>query len=404
MKPLEIKKDIYWVGAVDWNSRDFHGYSLSPRGTTYNAYLVKDEKITLFDTVHPSFKGDMFCRLSQLLDGDLTKIDYLVINHLEPDHAGLLPEVVAAAKPEKIFCSTMGLKAMKAHFHFEDWPVTAVKTGDSINIGARDVSFVETRMLHWPDSMSSYIPQDKLLICNDAFGQNIASTERYSDEIPPQALLQSMKEYYANIVLPYSPVVLKTLDAVAAMGIEIDMLAPDHGLIFRGEENVKFALDTYRMFAEQKPKKKAVIVYDSMWKSTQKMADAIASGLEDSGVSVRKMWLKANHHSAVMTEVWDAAAVLVGSPTHNNGIMPNVAALLQYMKGLRPQNKLGGSFGSFGWSGESVKVIQEWLEKMGMEIVTDPVKTQFVPTHETFAKCYEMGKQVAEAIDKKLAE
>jgi len=396
MRPLEIKKDIYWVGAVDWNSRDFHGYSRSPLGTTYNAYLAMDQKVTLFDTVKYENKAELICRLSQIVAPQ--KIDYFVINHLEPDHAGSLRDMVELCKPEKIFCSPMGLRSMEAHFHFKDWPVEVVKSGDSISLGSREVHFLEARMLHWPDSMFSYLPQDKLLICNDAFGQNIASVERFADQIDRDVLKHAMQQYYANIVLPYSPIVLKTLDQVAQLGLDIDMIAPDHGLIYRGDD-VDFALDSYRTFAEQKPLKKAVIAYDTMWHSTEKMAQAIAAGLCEEGISVKIMWLKANHHSAVMTEIFDAAALIVGSPTHNNGILPSVAGLLTYVKGLRPQNKIGAAFGSFGWSGESVKVITEWLEKMEMRIVSDAVKCKHVPTHDDYEKCRLLGQAIGKEIN-----
>lgn len=399
MKPLEIKKDIYWVGSVDWMSRDFHGYSRSPEGTTYNAYLVIDEKVTLFDTVKAEHKGDLLCRIANVIDPG--KIDYIVVNHLEPDHAGSLPALIERCNPEKIFCSPMGERAMKAHFHYEDWPVQVVKGGDSISLGKRDVHFVETRMLHWPDSMFSYIPQDKVLISNDAFGQNIASTERYADEIPRPMLDDVMRHYYANIVLPFSPIVLKTLDQVTEMKLEVDVICPDHGLMFRGDD-VGYALESYRKFAEQKPDNKAVIFYDTMWHSTETMAKAVAQGLEEEAVSVKIMGLKANHHSRVMTEIHNAAAVLVGSPTHNNGIMPNVAKMLTYMKGLKPQNKVGAAFGSFGWSGESVKIISEWLQAMHVELVGDPVKVKHVPTHDDLATCHALGKQVGQAVKAKL--
>ncbi len=399
MKALELKKGVYWVGAVDWSSRDFHGYSLSPQGTTYNAYLVIDEKITLFDTVKADHQGELLCRIANIVDP--AKIDYIVVNHLEPDHAGCLPMLIERCKPEKVFCSPMGERSMMAHFHYKDWPVQVVKSGDSISLGRRDVHFLETRMLHWPDSMFSYIPQDKLLISNDAFGQNIACSARYADEVPRALLEHVMKEYYANIVLPYSPIVLKTLDQVAEMKLDVDMVAPDHGLIFRGED-VAYALNSYRAFAEQKPLKKAVITFDTMWHSTETMALALAEGLEEEGVAVQILALKQNHHSRVMTELIDAAGILVGSPTHNNGIMPNVAKMLTYMKGLKPQNKCGAAFGSFGWSGESVKVISEWLESMKVELVGEPVKVKHVPTHDDLGACHALGQQVGRAINAKL--
>lgn len=398
MKALEITKDVYWVGAVDYNSRDFHGYSLSPQGTTYNTYLIKDEKTVLFDNVKPGFLSHMLCRIN-----DVTKpeqIDYIVCNHLELDHSGCLAELIEKCKPEKVFCSPMGKRSMEAHFDTEGWPIEVVKTGDTINIGSRDIQFIETRMLHWPDSMASYIVQDKMLICNDAFGQNIASTERYADEIDRTALEHAMTEYYHNIVLPFSPIVLKTLNAINDLGITIDILAPDHGLMFRGDD-VAWCLNKYREYAEQSWKDRAVIIFDTMWHSTEKMANAIASGLESEGVPTRIMALKSNHHSAVMTEVAQCGAVIMGSPTHNNGILPNVAKMLTYMKGLRPQNKIGAAFGSFGWSGECVKQLTEWLESMDFEMPTEGVKVKHVPKHEHYEQCFAMGVEVAKALKAK---
>ncbi|GAB6124768.1 FprA family A-type flavoprotein [Humidesulfovibrio idahonensis] len=403
MKPVEIKKDIFWVGAVDWNSRDFHGYSLSPRGTTYNAFLVKDEKITLFDTVKADFTSELMCSIAQACGGT-PRIDYMVVNHLEPDHAGCLDTIVERYHPEKIFCSPMGEKALRSYYHnSQDWPVEVVPTGASIKIGKRTVQFIETRMLHWPDNMISYIPEDKIAFSSDAFGQNWASTERFADEVDRHALNAALADYYANIVLPYSPVVLKTLDQLAGMNLDIDMLCPDHGLIWRGKDEVAHALNSYREYALQKPTKKAVIVYDTMWHSTEKMARAICDGLADEGISVRIMSVKHNHHSAVMREVFDAAAVLVGSPTHNNGILPLVADVLTYMKGLRPQNKLAAAFGSFGWSGECVKIITEHLTGMGMELIEPAVKVKNLPSHETYQACFELGKKVGQAINAKLS-
>jgi len=400
MRPVEIKKNVWWVGAVDWNTIDFHGYSLARHGTTYNAYLVLDEKITLFDTVKAPFVEQFLDTIAQVVDP--CKIDYIVANHLEPDHGGALPQLVGACGPEKVFCSPMGERAIDAHFHPQGWPIQTVKSGESINIGKRNVHFVETRMLHWPDSMLSYIPEDKLLICNDAFGQNIASTERFVDEMDKGFVRRRMVEYYGNIVTPYSQIVDKTLDAVVEMGLEIDMIAPDHGLIFRGEEDVNFALSTYREFAAQEFTNRAVVVFDTMWHSTEKMAWAIADGLTDEGVSTRVMALKSFHHSEVMSEIFQAGAVVVGSPTHNNGILPLVSDLLTYMKGLKPKNKIAAAFGSFGWSGECVKIITEWLEDMKFEVVDQAVKVKHVPDQAVLDACVELGRAVGQALKAKL--
>jgi len=249
--------------------------------------------------------------------------------------------------------------------------------------------------------MVSYIPEDKLLISNDAFGQNIASSERFSDQYDRCVLEKAIKEYYYNIVLPFSPQVLKTLELVAALKLDIEMIAPDHGLIWRGKDDCKYILDTYRALAEQKPKQRAVIVYDSMWGSTGIMASAIASGLEDEGVPVRIIDIQKNHHSDVMTELADCGAVIVGSATHNNNVLPGIADVLTYMKGLRPLNRVGAAFGSYGWSGESPKIIQEWLASMNMDMPADPVKCLFVPKHEGLSQCVALGKTVAEALKAK---
>lgn len=402
MQPLEIKKDIYWVGAVDYAGRDFHGYSRSPMGTTYNAYVALDEKKVLFDTVKHDFTSTMLCRLAKLVDP--AEIDYIVVNHVELDHAGALPELIKACRPEAVFCSPMGQKAIESHFKdCGEWPLKVVKTGDTISIGKRNIHFMETRMLHWPDSMFSYLPEDTLLICNDAFGQNIAGSERFADQIDRELLEHALEEYFYNIVLPYSPQVLKVLDQVEKLGLDIDMIAPDHGLIFRGRDEARFVLDKYGRLAEQKPQLRALIAYDTMWHSTEKMAYAISEGLSSEGIQNRIMDLKNNHHSAVMTELARCGLVIVGSPTHNNGILPGVAGLLTYMKGLRPKNRIGGAFGSYGWSGESVKIISDWLQSMDMELPAEPCKSKYVPMHETLRECFEMGKLLAGELKAKCA-
>ncbi len=402
MKPFAIKDDIFWVGAVDHTSRDFHGYSRSPQGTTYNCYLARDEKNTLFDTVKAEFTETMLCRIAQVMDP--CKIDYIVVNHVELDHSGALPQMVAACKPEKIFCSPLGLKAMEGHFDTSGWPLEVVKTGDTLSLGKRSVQFLEARMLHWPDSMFSYIPEEKLLICNDAFGQNIACSERYADEVDRPMLEHALKEYYHNIVQPYAPQVRKVIAQAREAKLDIDMIAPDHGLIFRNKEDAHYVMERYLEYARQPWKKRAVIVYDTMWHSTEKMAAAIGEGLLSVGVPFRLMHLKANHHSAVMTELADCGLVVVGSPTHNNGVLPGVANILTYMKGLRPQNKMGAAFGSFGWSGEGAQLIHEWLEKMGMELPVEPLKCKFVPKHDTFEKCFAMGQELGKALQKRCDE
>ncbi len=402
MQATKILDGIHLVGAIDWNSRDFHGYTLSPMGTTYNAYLVEDEKNTLFDSVKKEFTGELLCSISSIMEPK--KIDYLVVHHLEPDHAGALPALVEACQPEKIFTSSLGLKAMETHFHnIADWPVHVVKNGETLSLGKRTITFYETRMLHWPDSMVSWFEEEKVLISNDIFGQNIAASERFSDLIPRPTMDRAMREYYANIVTPYAPQTLKAIEALAGAGVAPEYICPDHGVIFRGAEDCTYAIHKYIEFAEQKPTNKVVIFYDTMWHSTERMGRALAEAFRDEGVSVKLMDCKTSHHSQIMSEVSDAGAVVVGSPTHNNTILPYVASTLTYLKGLRPQNKIGGAFGSFGWSGESTKILMEWLESMKFELPAEAVKVKNVPTHEDYRKLKEMAKTIADALKAKLA-
>ncbi|MEA3546362.1 MAG: flavodoxin domain-containing protein [Thermodesulfobacteriota bacterium] len=393
MTTREIKENIHWVGVVDWNIRDFHGYS-TYKGTTYNSFLVMDEKIALVDTVKKPFKQELIDNIRELTDPE--KIDYIIVNHVEMDHSGCLPEMIDLIKPEKIFCSPMGHKALLSHFHREDWPYEIVKSGDSISLGKKTVHFLETKMLHWPDSMFSYFAEDKLLISSDAFGQHWSTSERFDDEVDKAELMSHASKYYANILMIFSPNVRKLLEKVAEMELEIDMIAPDHGLIWR--ENVGEILESYGRWARQEAKQKAVIVYDTMWKSTETMAKAIYKGLLQEGISIKMMDLKTNHRSDIVSEVLDAKAVLCGSPTLNNGMLPTMADLLTYLKGLRPTGKIGAAFGSFGWSGEAVKHINGFMEQMKFDILDPGIKVKNVPTDEDLQKCVELGRKVGQAI------
>ncbi len=396
MGTTEIKENIHWVGAVDWNIRDFHGYS-TYKGTTYNSFLVMDEKITLIDTVKKPFKNELLHHIHQLTDP--TKIDYIIVNHVEMDHSGCLPEIIDLVKPEKVFCSVMGEKAIQSHFHPKDWPLEVVKTGDTLSLGKKTVHFLETRMLHWPDSMFSYIPEDKLLISSDAFGQHWSTSERFDDEVNEPELMAHAAKYYANILMIFSPNVKKLLEKVAEMNLDIDMIAPDHGLIWR--KNTGEILEAYRSWSRHESKEKVVMVYDTMWHSTEKMAKAISEGIISEGVSLKLMDLKVNHRSDIVTEILDAKGVVFGSPTLNNGMLPTMADMLTYLKGLRPRKKIGAAFGSFGWSGEAVKHINGFMEAMEMDIIDPGIKVKNVPTHEDYQKCFDLGVQIAQAVKAK---
>lgn len=394
MKAVEIKPNIFWVGAIDWNIRDFHGYS-TYKGTTYNAFLIKDEKTILIDTVKAPFFNHFLHHVNQVLD--FQKVDYLVINHVEMDHSGSFLQTVEAFKPQKIFCSEMGKKALVQHFHRPDLPYEVVKTGDSITTGTRTLQFLETRMLHWPDSMFTYIPEDRLLISSDAFGQHWATSARFDDEVPLDELMYHAAKYYANILLLYSPLVQKLLAKVKELNLEIDMIAPDHGLIWR--TNPAKIIEAYDRWSRQEAKRKAIVVYDTMWHSTEKMAKAISDGLIDEGIETILMSLKACHRSDVITELLDAKGLVVGSPTINNGLFPTIADILTYMKGLKPTGKIGFAFGSYGWSGEAAGIISQYLTDMKVEqIIDQPLRIQYVPDHEALKKCYELGRKLGQRI------
>jgi flavorubredoxin len=391
---MEIIKDMYWVGAVDWNIRDFHGYS-TYKGTTYNAFLAVDEKIALFDTVKKPFTGELIHHLYRVL-GDPTKVDYVVVNHVEMDHSGAVPEIVDLVQPEKVICSAMGKKAMLEHFGREDWPYEVVQSGQSLSLGKRTVQFLETRMLHWPDSMFSYLPEDRLLISSDAFGQHWSTSERFDDEVDTHELFTHAAKYYANILLPFSSLVQKLHAEVQNLGLQIDMIAPDHGLIWRSQpEKIIEAYDTW---SQQKTKEKAVIIYDTMWNSTEKMAKAIGTGLSREGIHFKLMNLKLNHRSDIMTEVLDAKAIIVGSSTLNNNMLPTMADVLCYMRGLRPVNRIGAAFGSYGWSGEAVHNMTEILKGMKVELVDPGLRVKYAPTHDDLKKCIELGQKIGKAI------
>lgn len=389
MRPVEIAEGIYWVGAVDWNIRDFHGYS-TYQGTTYNAYLIMDEKITLIDTVKREFAEEFIEQISLLVDPK--KIDIVISNHTEMDHSSGLPRVMHKVGEDKpLYCSQVGHKNLAKHFP-QKWNYKPVENGGELSIGKRTLVFLETRMLHWPDSMFTYCKEDRILFSSDAFGQHYAGLERFDDEIG-EAIMPHARKYFANILLLYSPLILKLVDKVQSLGLALDMICPDHGIIWRKDPSK--IINAYVEWSRQEPARKAVVVYDTMWHSTQRMAEAIVEALGREGVEARPMHLRSHHRSDILTEVLDAGAVVVGSPTLNNGLFPTVSDFLTYMKGLKPKNKIGAGFGSYGWSGEAVGLITRELEEMKFRVVDPGLKIQFVPDKPGLEACYELGKRIA---------
>ena len=391
-KALKITEKVYWVGAIDWGLRNFHGY-LTSRGTTYNAFLIVDDNITLIDTVKPQFYPEMMARIASVVDP--SNIKYVVSNHSEMDHSGALPRLVHTVHPEKIVASPNGAKALKAHFHW-DKTVEEVKTGDALNLGTTRLRFVEARMLHWPDSMFSFLDEDGVLFSNDAFGMHLATSERFADEIDPSILKAEGAKYFANILLHLSPLVLDLIDKLPTFNLDIKMIAPDHGPIWR--ENVGQIVDWYGKWAMQQSTNRAIVVYDSMWGSTGRMARSVGDGLKEGGAAVTLMPLDSAHRSDVVTELLDAGALIVGSPTMNNQIYPTVADVVNYLKGLKPKNLVGATFGSYGWSGEAVKHLDTHMREMGVNLLRDGLRVKYVPDDEALAGCRNLGLEVARSL------
>ncbi len=399
MSTSELAKGIYWVGAIDWDQRDFHGYS-TYRGTTYNAFLIIDEKVTLFDTVKSSHTDEMLQNIRKIIDP--AKIDYIVVNHVEMDHSGALPTMMDLVKPEKLICSPMGQKAIIDHFHREDWPFEVVKSGSEISLGKRTIQFLETRMLHWPDSMFSFIKEDGILFSSDAFGQHYATSERFDDQVDMSEVMHESAKYYANILYLYSPLIKKLLATVSSMNLDIKMIAPDHGIIWRTHLNK--ILEAYDHWSRNEAGKKVLVIYDSMWHSTESMAHSVEAGLRETGVSTKLINLKVHHRSDVMTEVLGAKAVILGSSTLNNGLLPRMAGFLMYMRGLKPTNKFGAAFGSYGWSGEAVGLMNAALEDMRIDVIEEGLRLKYVPSDQQLEECVAMGRRIGKRVVESLAE
>ena len=377
LKAIEMKKGIYWVGAVDWSMRSFHGYS-TRRGSSYNAYLILDEKITLIDTVKAPFVAELVERISSVVDP--AKIDYIISNHVEPDHSGSLPIMAKCCPNAKIVTSAPnGLKGLTGRYGELNYQ--AVKTGETLSLGARTLSFVATPMLHWPDSMVTYCPEEKILFSNDAFGQHLAANRRFDDENDLHIIMEEAKKYYANILMLYGK---QAQTALAALGsLPIGIILTGHGVSWRA--HIPEILDAYKKWSAGELEEKAVVVFDSMWGSTERLAKAITDAFTAKGVPVAYFDLRADHISDVITEVLTAKYLAVGSPTINNQMMPPVAAFLCYLKGFVPKGRKAFAFGSFGWGGQSVGLVEDELKAAGCEICLEKIRVKDVPTMDDLA-------------------
>ena len=392
MNKVTLAEGISWVGVVDWNLRDFHGYTTS-RGATYNAYLITDEKTVLVDTVKHAFFNELLQKIQEITDPE--KIDYIIINHVEMDHSSSLPLIAKVAKNATIIASQRGKDAIIEHYG-ADFHIETVKTGDELKLGKRTLRFIEAPMLHWPDSMFTYVVEDKILMPNDAFGQHLASSGRFDDEVDEHVLMEEAAKYYANILMPVAPLITRKIQEIVQMGIPISMIAPSHGVIWRS--NPSKIINAYLDWSAGKSKNKVVIVYDTMWGSTDKMARAIAEGAISQGVEVKLLKLRASDSSEAATEILDAKAVVVGSPTLNSQMFPTLSQFLTYLTGLKPKDKLWGFFGSYGWGGGAVRNMTETVKKAGFQVHEPGVEVKYVPDEEDYKKCFEFGQQVAAKI------
>jgi anaerobic nitric oxide reductase flavorubredoxin len=384
-----LANNINWVGVVDWNLRDFHGY-VTRRGTSYNAYLIEDEKTALIDTVKYNFSEELVNNIRGITDFD--RINYIIVNHVEMDHSSSLPIIAKMAKNATIICSERGKDAIIEHYGPE-FNIKTVKTGDTLKLGARTLSFIEAPMLHWPDSMFTYIIEDKILMPNDAFGQHLASGKHFDDEVDEHVLMEEAATYYANILMLLGPQITRKIQEVVQAGLTCCMIAPSHGIIWRKDPSK--IINAYVDWSAGKTKQKISIIFDTMWGSTDKMARAIAEGAISEGVEVKVLKLRASDNTEAATEILDSKAVLVGSPTINNGMFPTLGSLMTYITGLKPRNKIWGFFGSFGWGGGGVRSLTEAAKKAGFEVFEPGVEIKYVPEQEDLKKCFDFGKQIA---------
>lgn len=392
--PLELAGGVYWVGAVDWSLRVFHGHELSThRGSSYNAYLIVDEKVALVDTVWGPFTDELIKNIREIIDP--ARIDFVVANHAEVDHSGGLPAIMRLVPNATVVVSERGRESIEGYYH-QPWNFKAVKTGDRISLGKRELVFVEAPMLHWPDSMFTYLTGDSILMPNDAFGQHYAAAFRFNDQVDQEELSEEAVKYYANILTPFSPMVTRKINEVLALNLPVNIIAPSHGIIWRRDplQIVK----KYQEWAAQKPEKSAVILYDTMWQATRLMAEAIGKGLAEKGIPYKVFNMAVSDRNDVNTEIFKTKAVIIGSPSFNQGLLPTIRPVLEDLKGLKFQNKIGAAFGSYGWSGECVQILEDHLKACKIPLAAEGVRAKWQPREDDLEKCRELGRKIGQAV------
>jgi flavorubredoxin len=393
---ITVKDHITWVGKIDWELRKFHGEEYSThRGSTYNSYLVRDEKTVLIDTVWKPFANEFIENLKKEID--LKKIDFIIASHAESDHSGALPELMRLIPETPIYCTANAVKSLKGHYH-QDWNFRTVKTGDRLNIGSKEFIFIEAPMLHWPDSMFSYLTGDNVLFSNDAFGQHYATEHLFNDLVDQAELFQECLKYYANILTPFSALVDRKIKEVVGFGLPVDMICTSHGVIWRN--NPLQIVTKYAEWAANYRENQVTIIYDTMWDGTRRMAEAIAGGIlqADPDVMIKIYNAARADKNDIITEVFKSKAILVGSPTINRGILSAIAGLLEEIRGLGFKDKKAAAFGAYGWSGESVAMITERLREGGFTVVTDGVKELWNPDDQGLVNCVNFGRDFGQQL------
>ena len=387
-----INDKVMWVGKTDWELKKFHGDEFTTeKGSSYNSYLIRDEKNVLIDTVWLPYDREFVKNLKKEID--LDKIDYIIIQHGEVDHSGALMELMREIPNTPIYCTANGIKSLKGQYHM-DWNFVPVKTGDKLNIGENTLTFIEAPMLHWPDTMFTYMDNEQILFSNDGFGQHLASEHLYADEVDNADLFNQALTYYANILAPFGFMVKNKINEILSMNLPIKMICPSHGLIWR--KNPTQIVEKYLEWANNYQKNQITIIYDTMWNSTRKMAEAIAKGIEkkDNKITIKLMNSAKDDKTDILTEVFKSKAILIGSPTVNNGYLHSIAGILEMIKGMKLKGKKAAAFGSYGWSGEAVKLITEELRKAGFEVLNDGIKVEWTPGEEETSKCIEFGENL----------
>lgn len=390
----QVKNNVFWVGKVDWELQRFHGNEYSThKGSTYNSYLIREGKNVLIDTVWAPFAGEFVDNLAGELD--LNKIDFIIANHGEVDHSGALPTLMKHIPDKPIYCTANAVKSLKGQYH-QDWNFQVVKTGDKIDIGnGKELIFVEMKMLHWPDSMATYLTRDNILFSNDAFGQHLATEKLFNDQADQCDLFNESVKYYANILTPFSPMLRKKLDEVTALNLPIEMIATSHGVIWR--DNPMQIVEKYAAWANDYQENRISVIYDTMWNGTKLLAEKIAEGirLADPDVAVKVHNLSKSDENDLITEVFKSKTVVIGSPTIANSILHSAAGFIHLMKELKFKGKKAAAFGCYGWSGESVKVINELMKDAGFEVVSEGYKNQWNPDADAQKSAVEFGKTIA---------